>query len=324
MQSPLSRYRGRTTVVTGARGYIGAALLAALRRAEARVLAVSRVPMPSSGVIAWQIGDPRSAGLWAAVLPRADVIFHLAGNTSVYDAERDPDSSFAATVTPIDLMAAAAQLAGRAPRVVFASTATVYGLTTHLPVDETTAPDPITTYDRHKCEAEQRLLAAWPHLDGTILRMSNVYGPSAARSAASERGFLNRSIERAIQGHDIEVYGDGRYLRDFVHLDDVVEALLAAGVEPVTGERCFNIASGVGVTIRDAVGMAIAHAARVSGRAVAMHENTWPAHAHAIERRNFVANIDRVRAALRWRPTVLLAGGIGRFADQAAASGCAP
>src|SRR5215203_4481440 len=109
-----SRYRGRTTVVTGARGYIGAALLAALRRVDARVIAVSREPMPASAFIEWQTGDPRSADLWNAVVPRADVIFHLAGNTSVYDAERDPHASFAATVTPMDLMAGAARLAARA------------------------------------------------------------------------------------------------------------------------------------------------------------------------------------------------------------------
>jgi nucleoside-diphosphate-sugar epimerase len=319
MESVQPRYRGTVVAVTGASGYLGAALVAALRDAGARVIAASRRPIAADEAVEWAPFDLRSQESWARLLDRAGVVFHLAGNTSVYDAERDPGASLSTTVLPITLMEASAHRAGRIPRVVFASTATVYGLTERLPVDETAAANPITAYDRHKLQAERQLLSA-PHLDGVVLRLSNVYGPSPARCGASERGFLNRSVERALHGHDIEVYGDGRLLRDFVHIDDVIAAFLIAGVTQPVGDRCFNIANGTATSLRDAVSLAIGEAARVSGRTVALRETSWPDDAHAIERRNFAANIDRARAVLRWQPAVTLAGGIARFAEQARAS----
>ena len=319
IQSQPARYRDRTVAVTGASGYLGSALLASLRESGARVIAASRRTVAPADAVEWLEFDASAPESWTKLIDRADVVFHLAGNTSVYDAERDPGASFSTTVLPITLMEASAHRAGRAPRIVFASTATVYGLTDRLPVDETAPANPITTYDRHKLQAEQRLLSA-PHLDGVVLRLSNVYGPSAAQSGASERGFLNRSIERAVHGKSIELYGSGEYQRDFVHIKDVVGAFLRAGAEPLADDRCFNIASGIGTTLRAALSLVIAEAARVGGHAVALHERPWPDHAHAIERRSFVASIDRARTSLAWQPSIKLAEGIARFAEQAAVS----
>jgi UDP-glucose 4-epimerase len=311
-----ARYRDRTVAVTGASGYLGSALVDSLRDSGARVIAASRRKIAPPDAVEWQEFNPSSPESWTRLIDRAEVVFHLAGNTSVYDAERDPAASLSTTVWPIDLMEASAHRAGRMPRVVFASTATVYGLTDQFPVDERAPANPITTYDRHKLQAEQHLLSA-PHLDGVVLRLSNVYGSSPAQSGAAERGFLNRSIERAVHGKSIDLYGSGEFQRDFVHISDVVAAFLLAGAGPLGGDRCFNIGSGIGTTLRAALSLAIAESARVSGHAVTLHERPWPAHAHAIERRSFVANIDRARASLGWQPNVSLIDGIARFAEQA-------
>ena len=124
-----------------------------------------------------------------------------------------------------------------------------------------------------------------------------------------------------MSGSDIEIYGDGHYLRDFVHIDDVVRAFLIAGAGPVASYRCFNVASGTGTRLRDAVSIVVEQAARRSGRAAAIRETPWPADAHPIEGRNFIANIDRIRQALLWTPRVAIADGITRLVD-AAAAGC--
>jgi nucleoside-diphosphate-sugar epimerase len=321
MEAVPAPYRGRTIAVTGASGYLAAALLRSLRDSGAHVLAVSRRVAPRRQDIEWLQGDVRTLECCAAVVARADVIFHLAGNTSASAADRDSSGSFESTVGPIDLFSAAARLAGRCPRLVFASTATVYGLTPQLPVSEYVRAQPLTIYDAHKLEAEQRLIAATANgaLDGIVLRLANVYGLSPALAAAPDRGFLNRVVDRALSGFDIEVYGGGGYLRDFIHIDDVVRAFVAAGTNPAGPERCFNLASGTGAPLRQAVSIAVAHAERLTDCRVPIVDAPWPAGAHAIERRSFIANIDRIRTVMRWSPAISLDEGIGRLADHIAA-----
>jgi nucleoside-diphosphate-sugar epimerase len=296
--------------LTGASGYIGSALAAALNRTGADTLRA----------------DIRDASCWTELVCRADVIFHLAGNTSAAEADRDPDASRQSTVTPVERLIDAARHAHRRPRIVFASTATVYGLTDCVPVEETAETRPLTTYDRHKLEAEQLLRDATHagDLDAIVLRLSNVYGPGPVPSGARERGFLNRAIAAAMSGADLAVYGDGDYVRDFVYLDDVVRAFVLAGAARYVESRCFNVGSGVGVTMRDALTSVSAVASRISGHRVAVHALPWPDDAHPIERRSFVAGIARIAAELDWRPAVALLDGIARVAEQCVPAGERP
>ena len=174
------RYAGLTVAVTGSSGYLAAALLDQLPSTVSMIIPVSRSSGGSGPGRAPLLADVRTRECWDQLVARADVIFHLAGNTSVYEADRDPDASARSTVLPITHLAMAARQAKRRPRVVYASTATVYGLTGTLPVGEDVDPNPITTYDRHKWAAEKHLeLASHDQvLDGISLRLSNVYGPT--------------------------------------------------------------------------------------------------------------------------------------------------
>jgi nucleoside-diphosphate-sugar epimerase len=104
--------------------------------------------------------DIRDADSWAEIAKWADVIFHLAGNTSANAAASDPAESLRSTVLPVAHLITAAEAYGRKPRVVFASTATVYGLTPKTPVDENYPTNPVTIYDMHKLFAEQQLAMA--------------------------------------------------------------------------------------------------------------------------------------------------------------------
>ena len=293
-------YADKAVAVTGSHGYLGAALIEAIRPLAASVIPVNR---PDANV--------STAECWSQLVATADVIFHLAGNTSVSAARRDPDGSFAATVQPLIHLAEAARSAHRCPRVVFASTATVYGLTPTLPVDEATPAHPVTTYDRHKLDAEHHLAVATAHgmIDGVALRLANVYGPSPAVSRATERGVLNQAAARAVSGADLSLFGDGRYLRDYVYISDVVRAFLLAGAQPGLGGAC-NVASGTGTTVRDAFHLVAARSANATGRAIHIRETPWPDGTDPIECRQFTATIDRIAASCGWRPRVSLADGI--------------
>ncbi len=311
----MNRYENTTVAVTGASGYLASVLIDAIKRTPARIVRVSRAALaPLSGTEALQ-ADIRLKDCWERIVATADVIFHLAGNTSVYHAAKDPADSLNSTVLPITHLVAATRAAGRRPRVVFASTATVYGLPDRLPVSEEQEPHPVTIYDLHKLFAERQLELASKHdlLEGVCLRLANVYGPSAATSSASDRGILNRISTWALQGRSLRLYGDGNYLRDYVYVEDVARAFVAAGASPGVSGRSFNVASGKGTTVRDAFALVADRAAAVTGRRVGIESVPWPEDADPIEFRNFVAATTGLAGATGWQPTIDLNEGIDRM-----------
>jgi len=308
----LDNFYGKTVVVTGASGYIGSVLVDALLTHSCKVIRVSRVDLEPLADTKTLKADVRNAGTWAEIVERADIIYHLAGNTSVYEAARNPAESLSSTLLPINHLVKAAQERQCKPRVVFASTATVYGLTTQLPVAENIEPKPITVYDLHKLFAEQQLALATEQgfLDSVSLRLANVYGPSTSVSSADDRGILNRVTAMALQGNDLKVYGDGNYLRDYVYIDDVVDVFVAAGLKSQKFNGVFNVGTGNGVTVYDAFYMVADRVKKVTGNSVSINVIPWPDNSNSIERRSYIANIEGFTNALGIYPKILMSSGI--------------
>lgn len=316
---PLPELRGKTVAITGASGYLGSAIAALLEASSIRTLGVSRKKLAARRGMTFLRADIKNYECWETIVRHAQVIFHLAGNTSVYEASKFPVESLASTLLPLEHLVRAARQLGRRPRVVFASTATVYGLTEVLPVAETAEPMPITVYDMHKLFAEQQLAMATRLglLESVVLRLANVFGPSSSASSAEDRGILNKIVAMAVQNQDLAIYADGNYLRDYVFIDDVVDAFLRAGSTPELGGRVFNVASGIGTTLRQAFELVVDQAAQSTGQRVAITSRPWPKNANPIEFRNFVASIESFKRASGWRPRAGLREGVGLLiADQ--------
>jgi UDP-glucose 4-epimerase len=312
MLNSLDDLNGKTVVVTGASGYIGTALVDSLVERSCNVIRVSRSPLLPQMKTRSINADVRSEGLWTEIIASADVIYHLAGNTSVYSAHNNPAESLNSTLLPLNHLIKAAYDQQRKPRVVFASTATVYGLTGLPFVNEDTAPRPITVYDMHKLFAEQQLALATEQgiLQGVSLRLANVYGPSESCSFAIERGVLNSIAMRAMAGKDLYIFGDGNYLRDYVYISDVVSAFLLAGISSNIEGQSFNIASGNGTTLREAFETVTKITNRLTGKIVSVHSAPWPPTASLIEFRNFVGDSEKYTAATNWRPAIAFERGV--------------
>lgn len=315
MRDVIHNYENKTVAITGASGYLASVLIDLLKKTPARILRVSRRDMPSISGEESLKADIRSKDSWGGIVARADVIFHLAGNTSVYSAAKDPADSLNSTVLPITHLVMAAQASGRRPRVVFASTATVYGLTSDLPVAEDAPTRPITNYDLHKLFAEKQLELASKQgiLEAVSLRLANVYGPSSSSSSADDRGILNKITRLATQGNDLSVYGDGNYLRDYVYVDDVAQAFVAAGAGKELAGRSFNVASGRGITVREAFHLVAQRVESITGRQVHIENAAWPENTDPIEFRNFVADISGFKNSSGWRPNIDLNEGVDRM-----------
>jgi len=308
----LELLRNKKISVTGASGYIGSSLVEELTKHSDNIRCFSRIELPQRNHIRQMTGDIRTLDTWLEIVEDSDIIYHLAGNTSVYTAAKDPAESLNSTLLPINQLIKAAKELGRRPKVINTSTVTLYGLTTDLPVSETQVPNPATLYDLHKLFAEQQLIQATRQgvLDGVSLRLANVYGPSSSVSSSPDRGVLNRVAMLALKGQNISLYGDGNYIRDYVFLDDVVNAmLLAAAASGIYGE-VFNIGSGVGTTLKRAFELVVDHAEKVTGKRVDIASVVWPAGTDPIEFRNFIANNEKFSRATGWGSLVSIEDGV--------------
>lgn len=305
---------GKVIVITGASGYIGSALTRELEKYLVKIIRISRKELcPKQGVEDW-ILDLNKSESWKRIVAQADIIIHLAGNTSVYTTEQDLEESLTSTLFPINQLISVSKQLCRVPRVVFASTATVYGLTKILPVSEETQPNPITTYDLYKLFVEQQLSMASQNniISAISLRLANVYGPSLSESKAFDRGVLSKVTRIRLGGGNIQAYGGGNYFRDYIFIDDVVNAFLHASINNNV-EGIVNVASGVGTKVKDVFSMISSEVEIKTGVSGNVEYIEWPKGVNAIEKRNFIASVKKFKSLSRWSPSITLKEGIQRL-----------
>ncbi len=318
MDDLFKKYENKTVAVTGASGYLASVLVEKLKETSARILRISRKsinPLPGTETLRVDVCSGRC---WKEIVENSDIIFHLSGNTSVYTAVQNVTESLDSTVRPITHLLDSARITNRYPTVVYASTATVYGLINIFPVAENAKPVPVTNYDLHKLFAENQLALASEKgiVNAVSLRLANVYGPSPSMSSASDRGILNKITMMALRGEKLSLFGSGDYIRDYVYIDDVAKAFLFAGVSDKMCGQSFNVASGYGITIHDAFSKVRDRVAIKTGlEAVDIENVDWPKGADPIETRNFVADISRI-SSLGCLPEVSLDEGIDKMINN--------
>lgn len=301
-----------TFTVIGASGYIGSKLVNKLTDSGCNVIRSSRRDTIMNGDSEFVMAELDSLDFWLNIVEKSDVIIHLAGNTSINVANDNPALDLNSSVVPIYRLIEACKILRKRPRVVFASTVTAYGFTDNLPVSEATAENPESFYDLHKFFVERQLVLATKLniCDGVSLRLANVYGPSSANSSANDRGILNKIIGLALAGDIVSLYGGGNYIRDYIYIDDVVDAFILASISSKSAGEVFNVGSGVGTSVRDAFNAVTQEVYRQTNKIIEMKDVPWPENSPKIDMRNFTASIKKAHTCLGWSPKVSLQTGI--------------
>jgi nucleoside-diphosphate-sugar epimerase len=246
-------------LVTGGAGFIGSHLVERLLREGARVRVLDNFSTGSRGLLPSASGpgatleiiegDIRELATVERAAAGATVIFHQAAMRSVPRSVEDPLGAHANNVTGTLHVLQAARTA-RVPRVVYASSSSVYGANPELPKREDQVPAPISPYAVSKASGEQ-YAAVWSHLYGVEavgLRYFNVFGPR--QDPASEyAAVIPRFILWGLRGQPLEVHGDGTQSRDFTFVDNVVEANVLAAAAPGVGGQVFNVGGGERISL---------------------------------------------------------------------------
>jgi UDP-glucose 4-epimerase len=221
-----------TALVTGASGFIGSALVRALRMSDLRVVALDVQPCLEDGVDDMVVADLTTPGVIEDAFDREPgVVFHLAARTSVLQSTKDPEGCYQVNVAATQRILECARQAGTR-QMIMASTNAVVGATDEI-ISETTPLRPLTPYGATKAAAEMLCSAYSSAYDMPVaaVRLTNVYGPGML----AKDTFVIRLLRAAAEGRPVTVYGDGLQERDYLYIDDALKAFLLAWRGEVAG-----------------------------------------------------------------------------------------
>lgn len=307
-------------LVIGGLGFIGVNLTRRLVEHGARVTVLTprrskhadaATALERSGVSLVE-GDVRDQALIETLIVSCSHVFNLSGQSGAVRSMEDPWTDLDVNLRGNLSVLEALRARNREAMVIFAGSRLEYGHVERLPVSEDAPRDVLCLHAIHKHTVEE-YLQLYHRLFGirfSVARITNPYGPGQP-SSRTAYGVINRMIHLAIADRPLTIYGDGTQLRDYVHVDDVAAALVAIAASSATAQRAYNIGSGTGTRMVDLAGQVIAIAG--GGR---IEHVEWPPLARQIETGDFIANINRIKREVGWRPELSLREGLERTVDH--------
>jgi UDP-glucose 4-epimerase len=311
-------YHGRRVMITGGLGFIGSNLARRLVDLGADILLVdSLIPdyggnlFNIAGIedrVHVNIADIRQASTMNYLVRDRDVIFNIAGQVSHIDSMRDPHTDLEINCRSQLTLLEACRHHNPGARVVYASTRQIYGKPEFLPVTEQHLVRPTDVNGINKAAGEYYHLV-YNNVFGVraaALRLTNVYGPRQLLKH-NRQGFIAWFIRLALEDQEISVFGDGSQIRDFVYVDDAVDAFVRAGACEACHGEVFNVGGDEQIAHRDLVKLLIEVAGSGRYRFI-----DWPAEKKAIDIGSFYADSTRFRRTTGWSPQVGLREGLTR------------
>jgi UDP-glucose 4-epimerase len=319
-------------LVTGGAGFIGSHLTQRLL-AEGHGVSVGDTESPGRPEnvppAAWyaRADVTRPGELEPAFARGLDAVCHIAGQVSIIRSFSDPVADLRTNVEGT-LNVLQLCLKYKVPRLLYASSMTVYGDCHTIPTSEPEPcrPDSYYGITKHAAERYVHATAERPDLGFefrvTSLRMYSVYGPVQALDNPYQ-GVLGIFLGRILRNEPITICGDGEQTRDFVYIDDIVDGWVRALYNPESHGCVFNLGSGRSLTINHLADRALAAFGYPPGGYEIIRAPARPG-----EQRSVRADVSRARAVLGWEPRVDFAAGLSetvRWAQSAfAAAGRAP
>jgi len=314
-------YRGKKVMITGGLGFIGSNLAIRLAALGADLVLVdSLVPQYGGNLfnihgiehrVRINIADVRDENSMNYLVQGQAVLFNLAGQVSHLDSMRDPYTDLEINTRAQLSVLEACRKYNPSVKIVYTSTRQIYGKPDYLPVDERHLVHPTDVNGINKMAGE------WYHIvynnvhgvRATSLRLTNTYGPRMMVKSDRQTA-LGWFVRLALDGKEIQVFGDGLQKRDYTYVDDAVEALLLAGASDDANGEVFNLGGPEPVTHLRLIDTLC----RVSGSG-SYRLVPFPPERKVIDIGDFYADYSKMTRLLGWRPLTGLEEGLRRTVD---------
>lgn len=310
------KFENKNILITGGAGFIGSNLAIKLVELKANVTIVdSFIPEYGGNLfnletiknkVKLNISDVRDEHSMKYLIKDQDYLLNLAGQTSHIDSMNDPYADLEINARAQLSILEACRRYNPEIKVVFASTRQLYGKPQYLPVDENHPLYPVDVNGINKMAGE------WYHIvyndvykiRSVVLRLTNSYGPRM-RVKDARQTFLGIWIKNVIDGNKILVFGDGKQIRDFNYVDDVVNAILLSAQSNEVNGMIFNLGADDPINLEDTAKLMI----EISNSSI-YELVPFPADRKAIDIGDYYADYKKIKSKLSWQPKIHLRDGL--------------
>jgi len=312
----MNNFKNKYILITGGVGFIGSNLAIKLIEKGARVTVVDNmVPHQGGNIfnletvkdkISMDFSDIRDMYSMDQLVRGKDFIFHLARQTDHILSQIDPFPDIDVNVRGTAVLLESCKKYNPAVRLIYTGTRGQYGKQVKLPVSETAPTNPRGIYEITNLTAE-KMFQVYNDVHGLksiMLRLTNIYGPRS-QMKTSHYGVVNWLIRLAMDGKTIPIFGDGRLKRDFLYIDDTIEAILAVA----SSDKCYGEIINIGKDKPDN----FRHLAEVIikiARSGSWELTPFTPERAAQEPGDFYSNIRKIRQLTGWKPSTDLEDGI--------------
>jgi UDP-glucose 4-epimerase len=312
-----NKLKNSNVLITGGLGFVGSNLAHRLVQLGSKVTIIdSLIPEyggnnfnidPIKNSVDINIVDVRDTDAVESLIKGQNYLFNLAAQTShvgsMTDPKTDLDINTAAQLNILDCC----HRHNSDIKIIFASTRQIYGQPKYLPVDELHPSQPVDVNGINKLAGE------WYHLlynnvygiHSSVLRLTNIYGPRM-RVKDARQTFLGIWVKNLIEGNPIQIFGDGLQIRDFNHVDDVVDAFLMVACTPTAQGQLFNVGSTSDcINLKDLAELMV----KIHGSG-SCHLVPFPPERKAIDIGDYYTNHSKITEEVGWSPKVKLEDGL--------------
>lgn len=316
----MKNFKGKNVLITGGAGFIGSSVARELVKHGAHVTILdAMLPLYGGNLfnlediqdeIEFVNGDIRDEELVNSLVPGMDIIYNFAGQVSHLDSKDIPlvdlDINCRGHLIVLEAMRKHAPQA----RVLFSSSRMVYGKIVQTPADENHPTKPLTIYGIHKLLAEMyyRYYFETFNIAAISVRIPTPYGPRQhmKHSKYSVVGwFLRQSLDHEV----IKIFGDGKQSRDYIYIDDVVDAFLRLGIDGRPGE-VYNLGTNEKTRLIDMV-EAILEETQVGSMILAPYPDNYVVGGFG----DYIANYEKIKRDTSWEPQIGLTEGVKKMVE---------